>query len=237
MDLSVPVSLHLLHSHPTHLPTLTVHPAATGLRSQPPMASLLARGALEHHPAGPLYTAHLGTLEPAALVATAHSASAVDQEAGDQTKAVPSAAETGAPGHLASLVHGQAVHGQSGGTETSAQLLTGLAGLAEAGLQVLLGLLGLLARLLLRRHPSIRLLLPLAALHTRLLVLDTRLPKLLPQDHHLRLPLARAVLLPLPLQVVRQLLRLWDLSPCYNSDLIFSELGTQLIHHDCAAAF
>jgi len=182
------------------------------------MVFLPARGALELRPAGRPRMADL-------LVAIADSDlgdSVAEMEDGARTKVVPSAEETGAPVPSVRVVLGRAVRGQSGGTETSAQLLTGPAGLAEAGRPVHHGPPGLLALLQSLLLPSTQPHLPSASLLTPLPALGTRLLKLRPRVPPLRRPLAPVARVPSPLQVVRRLQLSWDSLPCYEEDALFS---------------
>jgi hypothetical protein len=175
-----------------------------------------ARGALELHPAGRPCTADL-------LVADSGLGDSVaEMEDGVRTRVVHSAEETGAPVPSVRVVLGRAVRGQSGGTETSAQLLTGPAGLVEAGRPVHHGPPGLVALLRSLLLPSTQphllsasLLTPLPALGTRLLKLR---PRVLPPP---RRPLAPVARVPSPLQVVRRLQPSWGLLPCYEEDARF----------------
>lgn len=200
-----------LPSPPTPRRTPMVLPAVTGLPSQLLMASQRAHGALAHHPAG------RQSMDQADQVVSVMDLgdSVVDLEDGVHNRVVHSLEETGAVVLSASPVPGQAVHGQSGGTETSAQLLTGLAGPLALGLLVRHGQPGLLALLRLLLLPSTQLH-PSEALHTPPLALDTRLLKLQRQALPLHKPLAPVVLPPSPLQVVRQLQPSWASSLCYK---------------------
>jgi len=192
------------------------HPAATGLLSLLPMASQLAHGGPEHHPVGPLPT--VVDLEVALGDLAVPSDSEAELEAGALAWVVHLAAETGALVLSAKEIPGQAVHGQSGGTETSAQLLTGQAGLAEAGLPAHHGQLGLLALLQSLLAPSTLPIPPLSvpALLTPPPASATRLLRLPPPAPLRRTLAPPAVLLQSPLQVVRLLRRLWDSLPCYK---------------------
>lgn len=164
-----------LLSRPTHPPTRTAPPAVTGLPSQLPTASQQVHGALVYLPVGQLNMVQVVQVAQAAsVVELDHSVSAAEQEAGVHPLAVPSQLGTGAMVPLDNQVPGQPVPGRSGGTETSALLLTGPVGLLVPSLPVRHGLLGLLARLPSLLLPSIRPLLSEATHHTRLLALATR---------------------------------------------------------------
>jgi hypothetical protein len=202
-----------LPSHPTHPHTPTVLPVVTGPPSQLPMASQRVHGALQHPPAGRPST----DLADQADLVVELSDSVADLEGGAHNRAVHSLEAIGALVLLDSLVPGQPVHGQSGGTEPSAQLLTGLAGPPAPGLPAHRGLPGLPALLRSLLLPSTRLHLSEATLHTPPPASATRLHRPLLQALPLHKPLAPAVLPPSPLQVVRQLLLLWASSPCYES--------------------
>jgi len=195
------------------------------------MVFLPARGALGLHPAG-----RPRTDLPVAMADSDLGDSAAEMEVGAPTRVVHSAEETGAPVRSVRVVLGRAVRGRSGGTETSAQLLTGPAGLAEAGLPVRHGPHGLLALLLSLLHLSTQPHLLLASLLTPPPALGIRLLKLRPRaPPPLRRPLAPVVPVPSPLQVVRRLQPLWDSLPCYEEDARFGVCKMVLIL--IAAAF
>lgn len=191
----------------------------TGPHSRLPTASRPVHGAQEYQPAGQRNTAQAEQVDS---VEEDHSASAADREDGVHQQVVPLQAETGAMPDLGKQANGRPVPGQSGGMETSALPLTGLAGLPELGRLLLHGLLGLLARLRLLRLLSTRLLHPVVTRHTRLPALVTRLLRplllaLLPRI--LRLPVA---LLQSPLQVVPRQQLSWASSPCCDRTKISS---------------
>jgi len=215
MAISVAASQTPLPLPHTHLPIPMAHPAATGPLSPLPMAFRLAHGVRERHPDGPL---PIAVVDSVASVLAVLSDSVVDLVAGAPPWVVHSAEETGAPVLSPQELDSQAVHGQSGGTETSAQLPTGLAGLPEAGRPAHHGPLGPLALLQSPLLPSTprtprlsepSVLTPPPALVTRSL----RLPQPALALQALAPP---AVLRPSPLQVVRQLQHSWDSLPCYK---------------------
>jgi hypothetical protein len=190
-----------------------VLPAVTGPPSQPPMASQPAHGVLQHHPAGRPSTDQADQV----VLVVEPGDSVADLADGVHNRVVHSLEETGAMVPSNSPVPGQAVHGQSGGTETSAQLLTGLAGPLAPGLQVRHGPPGLLVLLQSLLLPSTQLHHSAALLHTPPQALVIRLLRLRLQALPLHKPLALVVLPPSPLQVALQLRPSWASSLCYRS--------------------
>ena len=136
-------SQDLLPLLPTLLLTPTVLQVVTGPPSQLPMGSRPAHGVRLCQLAGRpnMDRAELADSVEERLV------SVVDLEDGAHNLVDRSLRDNGATGPSDSLVPGLPEHGQSGGTATSAQLLTGLAGLPVPGLPALHGLPGLLALL------------------------------------------------------------------------------------------
>jgi len=206
-------SQDLLPLLPTLLPTPTVLQAVIGPPSQLPMASQPAHGVRLCQPAG------RPNMDQAALVDLVEEplVSVADLEDGAHNLVDHSLQDNGEAAPSDSPVLGLPEHGQSGGTATSAQLLTGLAGLPVPGLPALHGLPGLLALRPLLLLPSTLLLHSEAADHTLPPALATRLPRpllpVLPQHK----PLALVALPPLPLQVVQQPQLSWASSPCFKS--------------------